>query len=112
MAAKKETSKATKKKTAKTAKTTKKATEEKPAKKKTTKAKAKPKAKAEAKVSKARLYQPHELYEIGETIKHPVWGDEGTIKEIVETPDGLKSIVVDFGDRGTKRLVVDYSLKL
>ena len=108
MAAKKETSKATKKKTAKTAKTTKKATEEKPAKKKTTKAK----NKAEAKVSKARLYQPHELYEIGETIKHPVWGDEGTIKEIVETPDGLKSIVVDFGDRGTKRLVVDYSLKL
>ncbi len=109
MAAKKETSKAAKKKTTKTtktakAKTTKKAAEEKPAKKKT--------AKATEPVSKARLYQPHELYEIGETIKHPVWNEEGTIKEIVETPDGLKSIVVDFGDRGTKRLVVDYSLKL
>lgn len=61
---------------------------------------------------KARVYQPHDTYEVGETIRHPGWNEEGTITELTETPDGLSFIVVDFGSRGCKRLVVDYSLKI
>ena len=67
---------------------------------------------AALKAPKTRVYQPHELYEVGELIKHPLWNEEGTIKEIEETPDGLQSIIVDFSESGSKRLVIDYSLKI
>jgi len=137
MAAKKETSKAVKEKAPKSTKSAKAAAAksgasktDKPAAAGKTKKAAKgdepsetSKAKAPSKAAKskssskdsnakARLYQPHEIYTVGELIKHPVWGEEGTITELTETPDGVTFIIVDFGDRGTKRLVVDYSLKL
>ena len=75
-------------------------------------------AKAKTKKSKkveapAVVYRPHETYEVGQKIKHPVWGEEGKVKSVTETPEGFACIIVDFGkELGKRRLIVDYSLKL
>lgn len=77
---------------------------------KTPKAKAKKSKKIEA---PAVVYRPHETYEVGQKIKHPVWGEEGKVKSVTETPEGFACIIVDFGkELGKRRLIVDYSLKL
>jgi len=81
-------------------------------KKKSTEKKAK--TKKETKVeAPAVVYRPHETYEVGQRIKHPVWGAEGKVKSCTETPEGFPCIIVDFGKEvGKRRLIVDYSLKL
>ncbi len=77
---------------------------------KTSKAKTKKPKKVEA---LAAVYRPHETYEVGQKIKHPVWGEEGKVKSVTETPEGFACIIVDFGkELGKRRLIVDYSLKL
>lgn len=71
------------------------------------KAEAKPAKAAKASTS-AKVYQPASSYTVGETIFHPVWKVEGTVKEVGKTSDGNTKIVVDFEDFGVKRLIAEH----
>jgi len=53
-------------------------------------------------------YEPAKVYEVGDRIRHKVWNDIGVVKEVGETEDGVKKMIVEFEQVGVKKLIMDY----